>query len=81
MRTSIKIILFATFISSLILSCDETKTNTKVFNLLKSDFSDWAGLIQITDSATLQETDSCILFESLLRLSRNSVYQCFRFVE
>ncbi len=75
MRTSIKIILFATFISSVILSCDETKKNTKVFNLLKSDFSDWAGLIQITDSATLQETDSCIIsYADKCISSRDTIY-------
>lgn len=53
--------LFAAFITVVILSCGETKTNAKVFNLKEYDFKDWARILQITDSVTLQETDNCII--------------------
>lgn len=74
MKKVFEIIFFAVFIA-VVISCGESKTNVKVFTLNKSDFNDWAGLLNITDSVTLQETDSCIItYADKCILSGDSIY-------
>ena len=58
---NVKVLLFVSIFICIISSCNSSQDEVITYKLDKTDFNDWNSILEITQSTTLESSDTCII--------------------